>query len=149
MPFGERPLDLHQEKTAIQGGGEFCTGIFPQGKIPHGENSAPVQKIKGKIPHLPNLQCIGSKRDPGIAIPKRSWEKAMTIGPEITSVDGVARHSQIIRLPSPLPCWLATTAEEREQNKWERAAKHKAYGGTVAYMDKIPHGENSAPPLEK
>ena len=73
----------------------------------------------------------------------------MTIVPEITSVDGVARHSQIIRLPSPLPCWLATTAEEREQNKWERAAKHKAYGGTVAYMDKIPHGENSAPPLEK
>ena len=83
------------------GGGEFCTGIFPQGKIPHGENSAPVQKIKGKIPHLPNLQCIESKRDPGIAIPKRSWEKAMTIVPEITSVDGVARHSQIIRLPAP------------------------------------------------
>ena len=49
----------------------------------------------------------------------------------------------------PLPCWLTTTAEEREQNNWERAAKHKAYGGRVAYMDKIPHGENSAPPLEK
>ena len=113
------------------------------GKIPHLS-----QKIKGKIPHLPNLQCIGSKRDPGIAIPKRPWEKAMTIVPEITSVDGVARHSQITQLPAP-PYWLTTTAEEREQNKWERAAKHKADGGTVAYMDKIPHGENSAPPLEK
>ena len=66
------------------------------GKIPHLS-----QKVKGKIPHLPNLQCIGSKRDSGIAIPKRSWEKAMTIVPEITSVDGVARHSQIIRLPAP------------------------------------------------
>ena len=55
----------------VQGGGKFCTGIFPQGKIPHGENSAPVPKNQGKIPHLPNLQCIRSKRDPGIAIPKR------------------------------------------------------------------------------
>jgi hypothetical protein len=59
-----------------------------------------------------------------------------------------AIHKLFDFLP-PLPCWLTTTAEEREQNKWERAAKHKAYGGTVAYMDKIPHGENSAPPLEK
>ena len=30
------------------GGGEFCTGIFPQGKIPHGENSAPVPKNQGE-----------------------------------------------------------------------------------------------------
>ena len=49
-----------------------------------------------------------------------------------------AIHKLFNFLP-PLPCWLTTTAEEREQNKWERAAKHKAYGGTVAYMDKIPH----------
>ena len=84
-------------KLSVQGGGGdsvrgfFRRGKFRMGKIPHLS-----QKIKGKIPQLPNLQCIGSKRDPGIAIPKRSWEKAMTIVPEITSVDGVARHSQII-----------------------------------------------------
>ena len=51
-----------------------------------------------------------------------------------------AIHKLFDFLP-PLPCWLTTTAEEREQNKWERAAKHKAYGGTVAYMDKFRTGK--------
>ena len=64
-------LGGNEAPDTYRGGGELCTGIFPQGKIPHLS-----QKIKGKIPHLRNLQCIESKRDPGIAIPKRSWEKA-------------------------------------------------------------------------
>ena len=53
-------------ESCTGGGGGFCTGFFPQGKIPHLS-----QKIKGKIPHLPNLECIANKGDPGIAIPKR------------------------------------------------------------------------------
>ena len=30
------------------GGGGFCTGFFPQGKISHGEYSAPVPKNQGE-----------------------------------------------------------------------------------------------------
>ena len=123
----------------LQGGGKFCTGIFPQGKIPHGENSAPVQKIKGKIPHLPNLQCIGSKRDPGIAIPKRSWEKAMTIVPEITSVDGVARHSQIIRLPAPPSLFVDNNC--RRAGTKQMGARGEAQG--IRWYGGL-HGQNSA-----
>ena len=114
-------------------------GIFPQGKIPHGENSAPVPKIKGKIPHLPNLQCIGSKRHPGIAIPKRSWEKAMTIVPEITSVDGVARHSQIIRLPAP-PSLLVDNNCRRAGTK-QMGARGEAQG--IRWYGGL-HGQKSA-----
>ena len=130
---------MQRPREQLQGGGKFCTGIFPQGKIPHGENSAPVQKIKGKIPHLPNLQCIGSKRDPGIAIPKRSWEKAMTIVPEITSVDGVARHSQIIRLPAP-PSLLVDNNCRRAGTK-QMGARGEAQG--IRWYGGL-HGQNSA-----
>ena len=132
-------LPLHAAPHAYRGGGKFCTGIFPHGKIPHGENSAPVQKIKGKIPHLPNLQCIGSKRDPGIAIPKRSWEKAMTIVPEITSVDGMARHSQIIRLPAP-PSLLVDNNCRRAGTK-QMGARGEAQG--IRWYGGL-HGQNSA-----
>ena len=104
------------------------------GKIPH-----LAQKIKGKIPHLPNLQCIGSKRDPGIAIPKRSWEKAMTIVPEITSVDGVARHSQIIRLPAP-PSLLVDNNCRRAGTK-QLGARGEAQG--IRWYGGL-HGQNSA-----
>ena len=70
----------------------------------------------------------------------------VSIGKPAAAITAI--HKLFDFLP-PLPCLLTTPAEEREKNRWERAAKHKAYGGTVAYMDKIPHGENSAPPLEK
>ena len=54
-----------------------------------------------------------------------------------------AIHKLFDFLP-PLPHWLTTTAEEREQNKWERAAKHKAYvvrwlTWTKFRTGKIPH----------
>ena len=49
---------VHQADTG--GGGNSVRGFFRRGKF-----------RMGKIPHLPNLQSIGSKRDPGIAIPKR------------------------------------------------------------------------------
>ena len=104
------------------------------GKIPHLS-----QKIKGKILHLPNLQCIGSKRDPGIAIPKRSWEKAMTIVPEITSVDGGARHSQIIRLPAP-PSLLVDNNCRRAGTK-QMEARGEAQG--IRWYGGL-HGQNSA-----
>ena len=42
--------------------GFFRRGKFRTGNIPHLS-----QKIKAKIPHLPNLECIGSKGEPGIA----------------------------------------------------------------------------------
>ena len=41
--------------------GFFCRGKFRTGNIPH---LSP--KIKGKIPHLPNLECIASKGEPAI-----------------------------------------------------------------------------------
>ena len=46
--------------------GFFCRGKFRMGNIPHLS-----QKMKGKIPHLANLGCIGSKGEPGIVVPKR------------------------------------------------------------------------------
>ena len=42
--------------------GFFRRVTFHTGNIPHRS-----QKIKGKIPHLPNLECIGSRGEPGIA----------------------------------------------------------------------------------
>ena len=37
-----------------------------------------------------------------------SWEKAMTIVPEITSVDDVPPPPEVIQLPAPRPSWLTT-----------------------------------------
>ena len=131
------------------GGGNSVRGFFRRGKFRMGKIPHLSQKIKGKILHLPNLQCIGSKRDPGIAIPKRSWEKAMTIVPEITSVDGVARHSQIIRLPAP-PSLLVDNNCRIAGTK-QLGARGEAQGirWCGGLHGQIPHGENSAPPLEK
>ena len=79
------------------------------------------------------------------------------------SVRGFFRRGKFrtFQIFSALEHLLTTPAEEREQNKWERAAKDKAYGGTVAYMDKIPHQDeirnfphgkipprNSPPPVQ-
>ena len=110
------------------GGGNSVRGFFRRGKF-----------RMGKITHLPNLQCIGSKRDPEIAIPKRSWEKAMTIVPEITSVDGVARHSQIIRLPAP-PSLLVDNNCRRAGTK-QMGARGEAQG--IRWYGGL-HGQNSA-----
>ena len=118
----------------LQRGGRILYGDFSAGK-----NSAPVPKIKWKIPHLPNLQCIGSKRDPGIAIPKKSWEKAMTTVPEITSVEGVARHSQIVRLPAP-PSLLVDNNCRRAGTK-QLGARGEAQG--IRWYGGL-HGQNSA-----
>ena len=53
------------------GGGDSVRGFFRRGKFRTGNIPHLSQKIKGKIPHLPNLECIANKGDPGIAIPKR------------------------------------------------------------------------------
>ena len=52
-------------------GGNSVRGFFRRGKFRTGNIPHLSQKIKGKIPHLPNLECIANKGDPGIAIPKR------------------------------------------------------------------------------
>ena len=69
-----------------------------------------------------------------------SWEKALTIVPEITSVDDVPPPAEVIRLPAPpsllvdnpIPAppaedltALIEAAEERERNKWKPATKRK------------------------
>ena len=50
-------------------GENFVRGFFRRGKFRTGKiiikYSALVPKIKGKIPHLPNLECIANKGDPG------------------------------------------------------------------------------------
>ena len=45
--------------VSIQGGGNFCIGIYSQERVPNGENSAPIQIIQGKILHQLNPLCIG------------------------------------------------------------------------------------------
>ena len=69
----------------------------------------------------------------------RSWEKAMTIVLAITCADGVARHSQIIRLPAP-PSLLVHNSCRRAGTK-QMGARGEAqsirwYGGL--------HVQNSA-----
>ena len=68
----------------------------------------------------------------------RSWEKAMVIVPEITSVDGVARHSQIIRLPAP-PSLLVDNTCRRAGTK-QMGARGEAQG--IRWYGGL-HGQNS------
>ena len=51
-------------------GGGFCTGIFPQRKIPHGENPAPVSKNQTENSAPPKSSVLGNKKDPQTAITK-------------------------------------------------------------------------------
>ena len=63
----------------------------------------------------------------------------MTIVPEITSVDGVARHSQIIRLPAP-PSLLVDNNCRRAGTK-QMGARGEAQG--IRWYGGL-HGQNSA-----
>ena len=63
----------------------------------------------------------------------------MTIVPEITSVDGVARHSQIIRLPAP-PSLLVDNNCRRAGTK-QMGARGEAQG--IRWYGGL-HGRNSA-----
>ena len=63
----------------------------------------------------------------------------MTIVPEITSVDGVARHSQIIRLPAP-PSLLVDNTCRRAGTK-QMGARGEAQG--IQWYSGL-HGQNSA-----
>ena len=63
----------------------------------------------------------------------------MTIVPEITSVDGVARHSQIIRLPAP-PSLLVDNNYRRAGTK-QMGPRGEAQG--IRWYGGL-HGQNSA-----
>ena len=63
----------------------------------------------------------------------------MTIVPEITSVDGVAHHSQIIRLPAP-PSLLVDNTCRRAGTK-QMGANGEAQG--IRWYGCL-HGQNSA-----
>ena len=63
----------------------------------------------------------------------------MTIVPQITCVDGVARHSQIIRLPAP-PSLLVDNTCRRAGTK-QKGARSEAQG--IRWYGGL-HGQNSA-----
>ena len=184
----------------LQGRGKFCTGIFPQGKIPHGENSTPVPKNQGEnsapvpknqgensapVPKnqgensAPPKSSVHWKQkgswdcDPQkthtttgtqvhliVGLPNRShvlnasdqFSKCLNgsqitdpgrrhcaIVPQITCVDGVARHSQIIRLRAP-PSLLVDKTCRRVGTK-QMGARGEAQG--IRWYGGL-HGQNSA-----
>ena len=63
----------------------------------------------------------------------------MTIVPEITSVDGVARHSQIIRLPAPPSLFVDNNC--RRAGTKQMGARGEAQG--IRWYGGL-HGQNSA-----
>ena len=102
-------------------------------KIPHLS-----QKSRGKFRTSQIFSALEAKGILGLRSPKDSG-RTQTIVPEITSVDGVARHSQIIRLPAP-PSLLVDNncrgAGTKQMGARGEAQGIRWYGGL--------HGQNSA-----
>ena len=87
---------FHEIEHTRGGGGDSVQGFFRRGKFRTGNIPHLSQKIKGKIPHLPNLECIASKGEPAIV--------------KFRQTTSVGEHR--IPVPENLPTSLRLAADE-------------------------------------